>query len=65
MAEESFQTGVVLGETERKIVEAKAEFLGLGSRGFSAALRIIIREWAELKNKNTVSMETVPPQKKE
>jgi hypothetical protein len=46
--DETYATGVVLGETERKIIEAKAEKLGLGARGFSAALRIIVREWDQL-----------------
>jgi hypothetical protein len=49
--EETYTTGVVLTETERKIVEAQAEKLGLGARGFSAALRIIIRDWADATEK--------------
>lgn len=46
--EDTYTTGVVLSETERKIVETQAEKLGLGARGFSAALRIIVREWSDL-----------------
>lgn len=39
---------VVLGDTEIRIIDALSDKLGLGPRGFSAALRIIVREWIEL-----------------
>lgn len=40
-------------QTIRKLMEKK----GLGRRGFSAALRMIIREWTEMQNKNQPSQE--------
>lgn len=36
---------VVLGETENHIVEQVVRNLSLGERGFSAAVRFIIRDW--------------------
>jgi len=43
---------VVLNENEYKIVKELQSALGLGDRGFSASLRIIIREWYDfLKGK--------------
>lgn len=45
--DKQFMTGVVLTEFERNIVDKFAERKGLGQRGFSAALRMIIREWNE------------------
>lgn len=44
MTENIIKRSVALGDLDRKIVEALAGEKGLS---FSAALRIIIREWAE------------------
>lgn len=52
--EEGKTQNVVLTEVEREIVEKVQKRRGLGKRGFSAALRIIIREWAE-KGQDTSS----------
>jgi len=46
MNDEPLATGVVLTQVERNIVNDFANRKGLGSRNFSAALRMIIREWA-------------------
>lgn len=35
-------------------IKELAQCKGLGARGFSAALRMIIREWVELKNGNNL-----------
>ena len=40
-------------QTVRNLMEKK----GLGRRGFSAALRMIIREWTEMQNKKQSSQE--------
>lgn len=39
---------VVLEKKDLNIIQVTAENRGLGVRGFSAALRMIVREWAEL-----------------
>lgn len=40
---------VVLTPREIDIINSHVEETGLGGKGFSAALRQIIREWAEIK----------------
>ena len=37
-----------LEEVDHEIVLQAAEYYGLGERGFSAATRLIIREWKKL-----------------
>lgn len=40
---------VVLEPEDDRAVESLVEKLGLGKRGYSSAVRIIIREWLEAK----------------
>ena len=47
MSEEITKISVALAPLDIKIIDNLAEKKGLGRRGFSAALRIIVREWAE------------------
>jgi hypothetical protein len=47
------QTAVVLEKVDRKIVQKFADKKGLGKRGFSAALRMIIREWDDYDRANS------------
>jgi hypothetical protein len=42
---------VLLEKKDYRIVRKVAEEKGLGGKGFSAALRLIIREWADLQPK--------------
>lgn len=41
---------VAFEQVDIESVNEQAQRKGLGSRGFSAALRMIVREWNELKN---------------
>lgn len=47
--DEQFQTGVVLTQKEKAIVESVQEMYGFGSRGFSAALRFVINKFEEYR----------------
>ena len=47
-----------LERSDYQIVKRMAEKRGLGDKGFSAALRMIIREWQEFQLQDSIHMTT-------
>lgn len=54
MSEKPRQVSVALESVDIEIVDALVEEKGLGARGFSAGLRMILREWLALTGRQSV-----------